>query len=47
MVQIRFVEDSELSKVLAEEIPPYMLPKEYGGQAELKGYWEKYVNGTK
>lgn len=46
-LQIRFVQDNELSKVLAEEIPPHLLPKMYGGEAELKGLWDEYVESTK
>jgi len=41
-VQIIFVEDHELAKVLAKEIPLCLLPKELGGAAELPSAWEKY-----
>lgn len=41
-LQIVFVEDAEITKVLAKEIPLCLLPKELGGQAELPSLWEKY-----
>lgn len=40
--KIHFVEDKDLKTVLSEKIPSALLPKIYGGQADLVGHWEKF-----